>query len=101
VTDERIEALIHLLLHRVETLVHGIEALVHLLDQGLDQLALVLELLLYAHHALAQLDLIDRRRLAERLLREPTAEVVFDELDVFLRQGHVWCGVMSGLCAAA
>jgi hypothetical protein len=36
----------------------------------------VLELLLDAHHALAQLDLVDGRRLAETLLGEPTAMLV-------------------------
>ena len=41
-----------------------LEALVHLLQDGLEQLAQALELLLHPHHALAQLDLSDGRRLA-------------------------------------
>ena len=36
----------------------------------------------------AQLDLVDGRRLAEALLREPLTEVRLDEVDVFLCQGH-------------
>ena len=55
---------------------------------ALDQLALVLELFLYPHHALAQLDLVDGDRLAHGLLGEPLAEVVLDELDVFGGEGH-------------
>jgi hypothetical protein len=37
---------------------------------------LVFELLLDPHHALAQLDLVHRRRLAEALLDEPVAMLV-------------------------
>jgi hypothetical protein len=74
-----LEALVHLLLHGLEALVDRVEAFVHLDQDGLDQLALVLELLLDAHHALAQLDLVDRGRLAQGLLGEPDAEVVLDD----------------------
>jgi len=49
-------------------------------------------LLLNAHHALAQLDLVDHRRLAKALLGHPVADVAFDVLadllEVFLGQGH-------------
>jgi len=61
-----------------------LEALVHLLQDGLDQLALVLELILDAHHALAQLR-------SQRLLGELLPEILLDVRDVFrgeVRDGH-------------
>jgi hypothetical protein len=72
----------------IEALVDGLEALIHLLQDRLDQLALVLQFLLDTHHALAQLDLVDGGRLAERLFSESQTQVLFDELDVFFSEGH-------------
>ena len=65
-----LEACCHVLPQLLVPLVHLREALAH-------QLALVPELFLDADHALAQLDLLDGRRLAEELLGQPLAKVVF------------------------
>ena len=84
-----LEAPVDLLETGCHVLPQFVMALVHLREPFADQLALVPELLLDADHALAQPDLVDGRRLAEGLLGQPLAKVVFDELDVFLCECQV------------
>ena len=53
----------------------------------------MLQLLFYRPHSLAQFELLGRTRLAEGCLGEPLPEMVFDELNVFVSQGHDDCRV--------
>jgi len=58
----------------------------------------MLEFLLNAHHALAQLDLVDRRQLSQGLLGKPLPEIPFDVRDVFrgeVRGGHWHFGIFA------
>jgi len=63
------EALVHIRLQRFETLVRLREPLEH-------QLPLMPQLLFDPNHPLAQLDLVDGRRLAQRLLGQPLSKVL-------------------------
>lgn len=78
--NQRDELVSMVLEHGVEALVDLLEALVNPLEAYAYQLALVLQLLLHPHHALAQFDVEDNRRLAETLLGQPKADIVLDVL---------------------
>ncbi|WP_462330073.1 hypothetical protein [Thiohalocapsa halophila] len=84
ILTSRLKALVHVYLYDLEALINLLAALFHLREALAHQIALMAQLLFDAHHALAQLDLIDGRWLIETLLREPLAEMLFDEPNVFL-----------------